>query len=301
MDRIELYRIFNAVVETGSFTKAADLLHLPKSRTSTAVSALEAIVGARLLNRTTRSVSLTQEGQIIYERSQTLLASNEEMESLFRSDTQLAGRIRLDAPWRIGRLIIAPALPDFLDLWPGLRIELCLNDRNADMVGERVDVALRVGTLADSGLKARRIGEVAQINVASPAYLRTYGTPRCPDDLGGHLQVAYASPVTGRILPWEWSVAGESFSQPMDWRVSVNNAEAYIAAALAGMGLIQIPAYDVATALSHGDLVQVMPHHVPAPMPVSLVFLERSGQSRRLAVFSDWLAQTVASGLRVET
>ncbi|WP_297800798.1 LysR family transcriptional regulator [uncultured Brevundimonas sp.] len=301
MDRIELYRIFNTVVETRSFTKAADLLHLPKSRVSVAVTALETLVGARLLNRTTRSVSLTHEGQIVHERSHTLLASSEEMENLFRSAEQLEGRVRVDVPGRIGRLIIAPALPDFLAKWPNVQIDLCLNDRNADLVEDRVDVAVRVGTLADSGLKARRIGQVAQINVASPAYLAAHGTPAHPDDLVHHFQVAYASPLTARVAGWEWDHAGESFQMAVDWRVSANNAEAYIACALAGLGMIQIPAYDVADHLASGALVRIMPDHEPAPMPVNLVFLGRSQSSRRLSVFSEWLAETVAKGIRAET
>ncbi|RJK99937.1 LysR family transcriptional regulator [Paracoccus siganidrum] len=299
MDRIELYRIFTRVIETRSFTKAADTLQMPRSSVSTAIAELEARLGTRLLNRTTRMVAPTNEGEEFYDRCLGFLAESEEMEAMFRSASRrLEGRIRVDVPGRIGRLILAPALPGFLSLWPGIRVELGMTDRTVDLVGERVDLALRVGPLPNSGLRARKLGEIAQINVASPAYLAQYGTPLAPADLDRHWQVAYASPSTGRVADWEWRDRGRVQTRPVPWRISANSAEGYIACALAGMGLIQIPAYDVAHHLAAGELVEIMPDHRAEPMPMHLLFPGSSRPLRRLTAFADWMEGVLRRSLR---
>ncbi|WP_054304083.1 LysR family transcriptional regulator [Gemmobacter sp. LW-1] len=298
MDRIDLYRIFARVIETRSFTRAADTLDMPRSSVSTAIAELEARLGARLLNRTTRMVAPTDEGAELYERCLVFLAESEELETMFRSASRrIEGRIRVDVPGRIGRLILAPALPEFLALWPGIRVELGMTDRAVDLVGERVDIALRVGPLRDSGLRARRVGEIAQINVASPGYLAEYGLPMSPDDLEQHWQVAYASPSNGRLMDWEWQEGGQTRSRPMSWRVSANSAEGYIACALAGLGLIQIPAYDVAAHLASGDLVEILRQHRPEPMPMHLLFPGSLRTMRRLTAFSDWMEAVLRRSL----
>lgn len=289
MDRLDLYRIFARVIETRSFTRAADGLQMPRSTVSTAVAELEARLGARLLQRTTRSVSPTPEGEALHRRCLPLLSEAEDVESMFRAATrQIQGRVRVDVPGRIGRLILIPALPLFLADWPGILVDVGVSDRPVDLVGEQIDLALRVGALPDSSLRARRISEIAQINVASPAYLARHGTPRSPADLDRHLQVAYASPSNGRVFDWEWKEDGRTRERPVPWQVSANCAEGYIACALAGMGLIQIPAYDVAQHLAKGELVEVMPDHRPAPMPMHLLF-PHPRPSRRVQLFADWL------------
>lgn len=298
MDRINLYRIFVRVIEARSFTRAADTLRMPRSSVSGAIAELETRIGARLLNRTTRSVSPTHEGELFYERCQVFLADAEDLEAMFlKASRQIEGRIRVDLPGRIGRLIVAPALPEFLDRWPGIQIDLGMTDRTVDLVGERVDCALRVGTLVDSGLSARKLGEIVQINVASPAYLSRYGVPHAPADLCDHWQVAFASPTTGRIEEWEWQEAGQIRRQAVPWQASANSAEGYIACGLAGIGLIQIPAYDVAQHLASGALVEVMPAHRPAAMPMSLVFPGSPRTSRRLQIFSSWLGSLVTDAI----
>ncbi|WP_281038880.1 MULTISPECIES: LysR family transcriptional regulator [unclassified Rhizobium] len=292
MDRIDLFRTFVRVVECASFTRAADTLGLPRSSVSAAVIDLEARVGARLLHRTTRKVSPTQDGAAFYERCLRLIADVEETEGLFRqTSVGPSGKLRIDVPGRIGRLIIAPALPEFLARHPQLDIELRVTDRTVNLVEESVDCVLRVGPLSDSGLIARKIGDLALINVASRDYLTRHGTPNTPDDLGEHLAVNYASPSTGRIEDWEWVGDGGVRMLPMRARVTVNSAEAYIACCLAGLGLIQIPAYDVKHHLDAGELVEVMPDHRAAPMPMTLLYPHRQHLSRRLQVFADWLEQ----------
>lgn len=292
MDRIELFRIFARVVETASFTRAAETLRLPRSSVSAAVIELEARIGARLLHRTTRKVSVTQDGSAFYERCLRAIAEVEETESLFRQgNAKPSGRLRIDVPGRIGRLVIAPALPAFLEEFPGIDLELGITDRAVNLVEERVDCALRVGPLADSGLIARPVGELPLINVASPGYLARHGVPQTPDDLARHSAVNYASPSTGRIERWEWMDGAATRAVPMRSRVTVNSAEAYIACCVAGLGLIQIPAYDVRNHLDAGELVEVMPEHRAAPLPMTLLYPHRQHLSRRLQVFVEWLEE----------
>ncbi|UNK40864.1 LysR family transcriptional regulator (plasmid) [Shinella sp. H4-D48] len=290
MDRIDLFRIFCRVVECSSFTKAADTLGMPRSSVSAAVQELETRVSARLLQRTTRRVSPTQEGLALYERCQRLIFDVEEAENLFRHNAaQPSGMLRIDVPGRIGRLIIAPALPGFLERYPKIDISLGVTDRAVNLFEDSLDCVLRVGPLSDSGLIARPIGKLALINVASPAYLARHGTPASPADLAAHWAVNYASPSSGRVEDWEWQEDGALRTLSVKSRVTVNSAEAYIACCLAGLGLIQIPAYDVRRHLEAGELVEVMPEQRPEPMPMTLLYPHRQFLSQRLQVFIEWL------------
>lgn len=290
MDRMDLYRVFARVVECASFTRAADSLGLPRSSVSAAVQMLETRLGARLLNRTTRRVSVTEDGATFYERCVRLLSDMEEAEDLFRNaGGRPSGRLRVDVPGRIGRLVIAPALPEFLAAYPQIEIDLGMTDRVVDLVEERADCVLRVGPLGDSGLVGRRIGDLELINVASPAYLARHGAPRGPQDLAGHLAVNYASPSSGRIEPWEWMEGEAVRTLPMRGTVCVNSAEGLIACCLAGLGLIQIPAYDVAGHLAAGELVRVMDDHRAQAMQMTLLYPHRRQAPERLKVFAAWL------------
>lgn len=290
MDRIDLFRIFARVVEAASFTRAADSLGLPRSSVSAAVAELEGRVGARLLHRTTRKVAPTQDGTAFYERCLRVIADVEETERLFRQDgARPTGKLRIDVPGRIGRLIVAPALPAFLDEHPGIDLILGVTDRAVDLVEESVDCVLRVGPLSDSGLIARALGTLPLVNVASPGYVARHGLPTSPDDLACHWAVNYASPSSGRVEAWEWMEDHSLRTLPMRSRVTVNSAEAYIACCLAGLGLIQIPAYDVRQHLEAGELVEVMPDHRAEPLPMTLLYPHRQHLSRRVQVFADWL------------
>ncbi|MBO2963886.1 LysR family transcriptional regulator [Burkholderia pseudomallei] len=290
MDRIDLFRVFARVVECANFTRAADTLGMPRSSVSAAIQELEGRVGARLLHRTTRKVTPTQDGAALYERCLRLIADVEETENLFRhSIVGPSGTLRADMPGRIGRLIVAPALPEFLERYPQISVELGVTDRAVNLIEERVDCVLRVGTLSDSGLVARAIGDLPLINVASPAYLARHGVPRTPADLERHRLVNYASPSNGRVAPWEWVEGDEVKRVALRARVTVNSAEAYIACCLAGLGLIQIPAYDVNAHLRAGELVEVLPDHRAAPMPMTLLYPHRQHLSRRFQVFAEWL------------
>lgn len=290
MDRIDLFRVFVRVVELASFTRAADALVLPRSSVSAAVRELESRVGARLLHRTTRKVAPTPDGTAFYKRCLRLLADVEETEALFRQSARRpVGKLKVDVPGRLGRLIIVPALPDFFARYPDIELDLGVTDRAVNLVEQSVDGVLRVGVLSQSGLIARSVGVLPLINVAAPSYLGRHGIPETPDDLDTHLAVRYASPSTGRIEDWEWIDNGHVRTRVVAGRITVNSAEAYIACALAGLGMIQIPAYDVKPHLAAGEVVEILPHHRAQPFPMTFLYPSRQHRSRRVQVFADWL------------
>ncbi|MFT8719730.1 LysR family transcriptional regulator [Acetobacter sp.] len=290
MDRIDLFRMFIRVAETESFSRAAASLNVPRSSVSTSIQQLETRLGARLFARTTRNVNLTADGRAFYEQATRIVADVEEVEGLFRQDQgALQGRIRVDMPGRIGRLIVAPALPDFMEHHPDIEIVLGVTDRAVNLVEDGVDCALRVGPLADSSLIARHIMDLDVINVASPRYLGSHGIPRTPDDLPHHKAVHYASPASGRIEAWEWVEGAEIQTCQMKGQITVNSAEALIACCLAGLGMIQVPAYDVRGYLSDGELTEVMPQWRSEALPLTLLYPERRYISPRVRVFVEWL------------
>ncbi|MGE8636425.1 MAG: LysR family transcriptional regulator, partial [Achromobacter piechaudii] len=271
MDRFDQYRVFAQVAEMGSFIKAAHALELPRASVSAAIQQLETQLGVRLLHRTTRQVRLTPDGEQLLDRIRALLTDVEDIDQLFQaSQRQVSGRLIIDAPSRIARRVIAPALPGLLRRHPRLQLTLGSSDRAIDLVQVGVDCAVRIGRLHDSSLVVRPLGLIALINCASPAYLREHGEPKQPAELPDrHWAVGYASPKTGRELPWEY-LPGDGSEQIFEVpsRVVVNNAESYIACCLAGLGLIQIPRFDVQHLLDSGQLVEVMPTCRAASMPV---------------------------------
>lgn len=297
MDRIDLYRLFVQVADSGSFTRAAELAGVSRSTVSVAIQQLEARVGARLLHRTTRRLSLTQEGTALLERCRRVIDDVDAAENLFRDASAPTGRLRVDVPGRIGRLIVAPALPRFLAAHPGIDVTLGVTDRAINLAEEAADCVLRVGALADSGTIARHVADLTLVNVASPAYLAEYGIPATPEDLDRHQAVLYASPNTDRVEPFEWVEHGAVRTRDVPGRMTVNGAEAYIACCLAGLGIIQIPAYDVRRHLADGSLVEVLPDHRAEPMPMWLLFPHRRHLPRRTRLFGDWLAQVLAEAM----
>lgn len=302
MDRIELFRIFARVAEAESFTKAAATLNIPRSTVSTAIGELEARIGTRLLSRTTRQVTMTRDGHVFYEKCLRLIADVEEAEASFRRKGEaIGGKVHVDLPGRIGRLIVAPALPEFFRAYPNVEVQLGVSDKQVDLVSENVDCALRVGTLADSELIARHVGELRLVNAASPAYLERHGIPETPGQLAtGHQVVGYASPTHGRLDDWEWVDGGGLRVMKVPAQVIVNSAEAYIACAVAGLGLIQIPAYDIQDHIARGALIEVMPDHRPASMPMTMLYPHRHHLSHRVQIFSEWLMALLKRDIRFD-
>lgn len=291
MDRFNQYRVFVQVAEMGSFVRAANALDIPRASVSAAIQQLESQLGVRLLHRTTRQVRLTADGEQLLERLRPLLAEVEDIDQSFQlSQCQVSGKLTIDVPSRIARRLIAPALPGLLRRHPQLQLVLGSADRAIDLVQEGVDCAIRVGALHDSSLVVRALGHIALINCASPAYLSEHGLPSQPSDLTqGHWAIGYTSSKTGKELPWEYeSNNGHTHSLHIPSQVAVNNAESYIACCLAGLGLIQIPRFDVQHLLNSGELIEVMSDYRAAPMPISLIYPHRRQRSRRLVVFHSW-------------
>lgn len=266
------------------------MLNIPRSTVSTAIQDLEARVGVRLLARTTRFVAPTTDGAAFYTHCVQIIRDVEDVETLFRrDDVELQGILRVNIPGRIGRLIIAPALPKFLERYPSIKIELGVTDRLVNLIEDGLDCVLRVGPLKDTNLIGRKIGDLSLINVASPSYLDRFGMPQTPADLSQHHMVRYASPSTGRVEAWEWVEGTKTHTVLVDGYVTVNSAETSIACCLAGLGLIQVPRYDVIPYLLAGELVEVMPKWRAQPLPMTLLYPHRKHLSRRLNVFMEWI------------
>lgn len=295
MNQLDAMQIFARVAEMASFTRAADSLAIPKASASTAVQQLESMLGTRLLHRTTRKVQLTQDGQAFYERCKDVLADIDELQSMFQHGAQsLRGRLRVDMPSGVARHFIIDRLPEFLQAHPLIELELSSTDRLVDLVREGFDCVLRVGSLGDSNLIARPLGCYRIVNCASPGYLQRYGTPRSLDDLPRHQLIHYVSTLGARSPGFEYPDGrGGYASLAMPGALTVNNSEAYQAACLAGLGLIQAPAAGLQPLLDSGQLVEVLPQYRAEPMPVSLLYANRRNLPKRVQEFMAWMAQTL--------
>lgn len=290
-------RVFARVAQLGSFTKAAEQMQLPRPSVSNAIQYLEEHLRVRLLQRTTRRVSLTHEGSAYYARCVQVLADIDDAEALFVDGTAgPRGAIRVDLPERFALHRVIPALPEFFASYPDIRVVLSAADRFVDLVEEGIDCAVRVGALHDTSLVAKRIGQFDQINCASPAYLERYGTPQTPDDLPQHVAVGFFSSRTGRDLDWEYEEDGEPRTVPMRSSVSVNSGQAYLASCLAGLGLVQVPRENIETLLERGELVEVLRDWKAPPMPVSVLFPHSRHLAPRVRIFIDWVAELVGEG-----
>jgi DNA-binding transcriptional LysR family regulator len=285
-------RIFSRVAELASFSRAADQLGLTRARVSVAVQQLEERLGTRLLQRTTRSVRLTEDGERFLERCKDYLAEGEQLATMFRTDASgLTGRLRIDLPATVARDLVIPRLPEFLALHPALEVGISTTDRRVDLVNEGFDCVLRVGVLGDSELVARPLGFMRMANAASPAYLKAHGTPRTLADLARHRMVHFAQTLSPNDAGWEYfdAAQGRHRMQPVRSLVTVNGTDAYNAAAVAGLGLIQAPLGGLQPCFADGSLVEVMPAFAARPMPVSLVYVNRRQLAPRVLAVMNWL------------
>ncbi|ATF51803.1 LysR family transcriptional regulator [Citrobacter sp. C348] len=290
MDKIHAMQLFLRVAELESFSRAADTLGLPKGSVSRQIQALENHLGTQLLHRTTRRVQLTQDGMIYYERAKDLLSNLDELDGLFHHDpTSISGKLRVDMPVGVARNLVMPRLPAFLHQYPGLELELSSSDRLVDLIREGFDCVVRVGALKDSGLIARPLGKLTQINCASPQYLARFGYPESLDDLASHAVVHYAVNLGTRSQGFEIATDNGPRWIKTGGMLTVNSTETYHAACLAGLGIIQVPRVGVREALRAGTLVEVLPQYRAEPMPVSLLYPHRRNLSRRVHLFMEWL------------
>ncbi|WP_213134228.1 LysR family transcriptional regulator [Citrobacter sp. FP75] len=290
MDKIHAMQLFIRVAELESFSRAADTLGLPKGSVSRQIQALENHLGTQLLHRTTRRVQLTQDGMIYYERAKDLLSNLDELDGLFHHDpTSISGKLRVDMPVGVARNLVMPRLPTFLHQYPGLELELSSSDRLVDLIREGFDCVVRVGTLKDSGLIARPLGKLTQINCASPQYLARFGYPENLEDLVSHAVVHYAVNLGTRSQGFEVATDNGPRWIKTGGMLTVNSTETYHAACLAGLGIIQVPRVGVREALRAGTLVEVLPQYRAEAMPVSLLYPHRRNLSRRVHLFMEWL------------
>lgn len=291
MDTLLSMRVFTRIVETGSFTRASDTTGLTTPRVSALLSALEQHLGCRLLNRTTRRISLTEDGQAYYERSVAVLREIDDMEaSVSQARNVPRGRLKVNLPPAMAKQVVVPALPAFLDAHPGIMIELGVTDRQIDLVGEGVDCVVRIGALDDSGMIAKRIGSLTTCTCGSPAYFARFGEPETVDDLAQHIAVSHISADTGRPRVWDYVVDGEPRIVQMCGTVAVNDADNYIECGIAGIGLIKTSLYLVEPYLKSGRLREVLTDFNAPPKPISVLYPPNRHIPVKLKVFVDWLA-----------
>lgn len=288
IDRLEAMQVFVRVAERNSFSAAALDLGLPASTVSDAIKRLEARLGVRLLERTTRQVRLTPDGEVYHRRALALIADFEEAETAFRG-ADPKGVVRVNAQGTLARHIILPALSEFLSRYPGLEIQLSETDRFIDPIAEGVDCVVRAGTVSDTDLVARRVALLPEVTCASPGYIARYGMPERWDRLEGHRMVGFRSSATGAVLPLEFVVAGEMKAVMLPMSLAVDAAESYREAARLGLGLVQSPCYSKLDDFTSGQLVEVLKDTPPSPTPVSLLFPRDRLLSPRVRVFIDWL------------
>jgi DNA-binding transcriptional LysR family regulator len=294
MDRLEVMRLFTRIVERQSFTQAAQDMELPRSTATQAIKELEKRLGVRLLQRTTRNVRSTLDGEAFYKRCVAILGEVEDAEAVF-SNAKPRGLLRVDVHGTLARHFVLPGLPAFLAEYPDLQLHLGESDRLVDLVREGVDCVLRVGDLKDSAMVGRRVALLEEVTCASPDYLARYGTPTSVDDLQGHVAIGFMSSATGATLPLEFLISGELRHVVLPATLTVAAAETFVAAARLGLGLIQVPRYHIAADLEAGTLVKVLPEYPPAPTPVSLLYPHSRQLSPRVRVFIDWLTREMAS------
>lgn len=297
MDQLSAMRAFSRVVEVGSFTRAAELLDMPKATLTKLIQGLETHLRTQLLHRTTRRVNVTPDGAAYYERAMRLLADLEELDgSMTQSQTSPAGKLRVDVSAAVARLCIVPALSGFQKRYPDIRIDLGVTDRPVDLIAENVDCVIRAGDLKDQSLIARRIAELEFATCASAGYIEQRGEPRHPRDLETtHFVVGYFSTRTGHPYPLTFNLGNERLEFPGRSLIAVNDGNAYVAAGLAGLGVIQAPRFMMRHEMAAGSLRPVLTEWTTDTLPLYVVYPPNTHLSNRLRVFVDWVADLFAT------
>ncbi|MCC8404422.1 LysR family transcriptional regulator [Paraburkholderia sp. MMS20-SJTN17] len=301
IDRITAMRTFIRIVDTNSFTRAAESLNIPRATATTIVQNLEALLGTALLIRTTRRLSITPEGAAYYERCAQILADIDEMEASLRNSTDnLTGRLRIEMPSAVATAIVLPSLDDFHTRYPNLDLAIGVSNRTVDMVSEAIDCSIQLGELPDSNLIARQLGTLDQITCASPAYLARYGSPADLDELRAHVAVNCVSPHSGRECDFDFEVDGIARKVKLNGFVQVSDEQAYLTCGLQGLGMIQPARIAAQPYLDSGLLREVLPQWKPVPMPVSVAYVKNRRVSPRVRAFVDWLAELFEKAGHVE-
>ena len=293
MDQIQSMRVFVRVVEAGNFTRAADSLGLPKGTVTKQIQALESRLRTKLLNRTTRRVSVTPDGAAFYERTARLLSDFDDLESsMVNAQATPSGRLRVDVGSATARLVVIPALAGFFERYPDIQVDLGVSDRVVDLVGDNVDVVIRVGEIIDESLVARRLGQLPFVTVAAPAYLERYGAPQHPREIEQrHLVVSYFAGNLRHAHPHRFDKGDEQIEISGTYRVSANEANAHLEAVLAGHGISQCVSFTAQPYLERGELVQLLADWSRPPLPVHVVYPPNRHLSAKVRAFVDWAAE----------
>jgi len=290
MDRFDAMRVFTRVVERRSFSLAADDLGLPRSTVTDAVKSLEARLGVRLLERTTRQVRATLDGEAHYRRCLSLIADLEDAEGAF-GGARPKGLLRLEVQGTLARHFLLPNLPGFFTEYPDIEINMSESDRWIDLIREGVDCVLRFGHLPDSDMIARQVVVLERLTCAAPAYFARHGTPADPDALDDHRMVGLRSLTTGRLRPMEFMTGDTLREIALPVIMSVTGPESYLATARLGLGLVQVPKFHAEADLANGTLEQVLSNCPPPSVPVSLLYPRNRQLSPRVRVFIDYVTR----------
>ena len=297
MDRFDAMQAFARVVEAGSFTKAANTLRMSKTTVTQLVQQLEARLRVKLLNRTTRKVNVTADGAAYYERVLRLLADMDDAEtSLSSASASPRGRLRVDVPSPLARMILVPALPAFHTLYPDIQLDMGVSDRVVDVIGENVDCVVRGGELTDQSLIARRVGDLQLGVYAAPSYLECAGTPAHPRELEDthHRIVGFLWARTGKALSYAMRRDAESVEVQGRYVLAVDDGNAYLAAGLAGLGILWLPHYMSAPHVARGELLPLFEDWQLNAMPLYVAYPPNRHVSAKLRVFIDWVAALMA-------
>ena len=296
MDRFDAMRAFARVVEAGSFTKAAQTLHMSKTTVTQLIQQLEARLRVRLLHRTTRKLSVTPDGAVYYERVIRLLADMEDAENSLSSAAMTPrGRLRVDVPSPLARLILVPALPAFHARYPDIQIDMGVSDREVDLIGDNVDCVLRGGQITDQSLIARHVGDL-QIGVyVAPSYVERLGAPAHPRELQNtdHCIVGFLSSRTSKIDPLVLCSENERIEITGNYVLAVDDGNAYLEAGLVGLGVIALPNYMAAAHQAVGALIPLFTQWRISPMPLYLAFPPNRHVNAKLRVFIDWIVEVM--------
>lgn len=297
MNQLLAIRVFARVVEVLSFTRAAESLDMPKATASKLVSDLEAHLGIRLLQRTTRRLVVTPDGQAYYQRALRLVQELEDVDTDFSgAHVKPRGRVRVDVGGTTARHIVIPALPGFFERYPDIELDLGISDRSVDLVGENVDCVIRGGHLTEVSIVARLIGMASRVTCATPGYLARHGTPAHPDDLSeGHRLIGRLSASSGMIIPARFENNATVLDIDGPYSVRVNESNGFVAAGVSGLGVLCTLRFAVEPYLQSGQLVEILPDWAPTRYPFHVVYPPNRHLSNRVRVVVDWLVELFAT------
>ena len=296
MDQLRALEVFSRVVKLGSFTKAAESLNTPKASVTNWIQELEAHLGVRLLQRTTRRLNLTDDGAAYLAGARRVLSDIAELDAaVSQARANLQGRVRVDVPAAAGRHVLAQALPGFFSRYPDVTLDIGSSDRPVDLILEAVDVVIRGGCVFDETLVARPLGTFEVVTCAAPSYLQRQGTPTCLDDLADHTFVNFFSAKTGRIFALDFEKDEKTHALHGKHQVAANDADTHVAFGLAGLGLLQLPATrQVKSLLQSGQLVRVLPQYQAGHLPLTILYPRNRHLSGRVRAFVDWIVEIYA-------